>query len=804
MKKRITAFLLCALFLCCFVLSSCEDEVAKNSQACFVSFEEESVVESREESSTESEGSQEESGGDVSGPSVEEPDARDIFGAHAEYVLSLDNLEQSVEIISENTMGILEFTDRLTRTAQYTGLHTDSPEARVEESNICGAEVMTLTECYTADGVRGVLNDSMFYTTDETAETFFGKQVPVQVLDSSLYRTVTFSDDRNDVILLRDATGLETWLAPAHAEMIDAYAEATLSQDGGFEEIVYIATYRQGALLVQAECTVVLRDTAQIPGATELPDTETYRKVESIQPYYSMFYAAIIMKRTCYGSGDYYMQVVSQAIGCALTEQASMYHTVFGGEDYSLIEDRIYFSSGYDTQEYNYTLRYEDGETIYTQDGQEPDVLGSDNRCSTFIEGTFGSMLSFGLEGASSMEAYDMGDFWYIEFEMDSSLADRYEDAAMSNFLEDPSDLDALLTDYLVKTFVGHFAVDKDTKMPVSASMEHIGAHVIGGREYLLNYSIQMDFLFGDPLAYNSISDTPLPEDAPEVAPTPVFYEVTSPEGSKLYLLGTIHIGDNGTAYLPQEIYDALAASDALAVEINVNTLEERIEKDSKIAAWYRKGLMYDDGTTMKDHLDDEWYAYACRLGKLMGYTYLGDSVRPSVLASGYGYLLLETDGTLSAEKGVDQRLLQLAKESGKKVYDVEELKDNLTMDSRYSDKVQKWLLQSVPTYLRKDYVAECLEMYRLWCEGDEAALREYLKEDIPADITEEELQLMESYNDVLVVERDAKMLAKAMDYLESDETVFMAVGLAHVLGETGLVDALRQEGYTVALVDFS
>ena len=223
----------------------------------------------------------------------------------------------------------------------------------------------------------------------------------------------------------------------------------------------------------------------------------------------------------------------------------------------------------------------------------------------------------------------------------------------------------------------------------------------------------------------------------------------------------------------------------------------------SKVAEWYRKGLMYDDGTTLEDHLDEEWAAYACRLGKLMGYAHLGDTVRPSVLAGGYGYLLLKTDGTLSSDKGVDQRLLTIAEESGKPIYDVEELKDSLLQDSRYSEKVQEWLLQDVPEYNRKDYVEQCKEMFDLWCAGDEEVLREYLKEELPEDITEEELQIMESYNDVMVVERDGKMFQKAVKYLESDEVVFMAVGLAHVLGETGLVDALRDAGYTVTLVTY-
>ena len=38
--------------------------------------------------------------------------------------------------------------------------------------------------------------------------------------------------------------------------------------------------------------------------------------------------------------------------------------------------------------------------------------------------------------------------------------------------------------------------------------------------------------------------------------------------------------------------------------------------------------------------------------------------------------------------------------------------------------------------------------------------------------------------------------------YLKSGETVFVAVGLAHVIGENGIVDQLREAGYTVTRVE--
>ena len=44
---------------------------------------------------------------------------------------------------------------------------------------------------------------------------------------------------------------------------------------------------------------------------------------------------------------------------------------------------------------------------------------------------------------------------------------------------------------------------------------------------------------------------------------------------------------------------------------------------------------------------------------------------------------------------------------------------------------------------------------------------------------------------------------AQSKGYLESGDTVFFAVGLAHLIAEDGLVFTLRDAGYTVELVTF-
>ena len=72
-------------------------------------------------------------------------------------------------------------------------------------------------------------------------------------------------------------------------------------------------------------------------------------------------------------------------------------------------------------------------------------------------------------------------------------------------------------------------------------------------------------------------------------------------------------------------------------------------------------------------------------------------------------------------------------------------------------------------------------------------------------EINAELLKIQEEYKTAMESSRNAGMLEVAKQYLESGDVVFFAVGLAHLLNNVnGLVDTLRDAGYTVELVTYS
>jgi autotransporter passenger strand-loop-strand repeat protein len=138
-------------------------------------------------------------------------------------------------------------------------------------------------------------------------------------------------------------------------------------------------------------------------------------------------------------------------------------------------------------------------------------------------------------------------------------------------------------------------------------------------------------------------------------------------------------------------------------------------------------------------------------------------------------------------------------------ILNVESGEFQVSMLTGYSDPVQEMMLSEAITATRQEYLNGSYELYEAWCEGDEEALIQRLAamdEEERAELDEDELAIYDEYHQKMEVERNAAMVEVAKGYLAEGRKVFFAVGLAHLLGEGGLVHALRDAGFTVTLID--
>ena len=269
----------------------------------------------------------------------------------------------------------------------------------------------------------------------------------------------------------------------------------------------------------------------------------------------------------------------------------------------------------------------------------------------------------------------------------------------------------------------------------------------------------------------------------------PLIYQVTDDAGHMLYLLGTIHVGEESMYPLGDAVERAYQAAEAMAVEVDLVAVQE----DFQALMAYSVALMYGPAGSAEKHLSPETYA--------LGVEKLGQSeavlkrMRPVAWLSLAQEMIYAQIGSTS-DWGVDAVLLTRAHQEGKPIEELEGLESQMETLLSMPDALVDFQLQQMLLYPEAAALSMKL-MSTAWRQGNEEILALLLSQEtagVPLELREE----YAAYEESLLHSRDAAFEEKAIAYLESGKTVLFAVGAAHIVGEGALADRLAQAGYTV------
>ena len=300
-----------------------------------------------------------------------------------------------------------------------------------------------------------------------------------------------------------------------------------------------------------------------------------------------------------------------------------------------------------------------------------------------------------------------------------------------------------------------------------------------------------------------STSKVPEPTSEPEPEPpaatsTPLLFKVTGENGGIVWLFGSIHVGIDEMYPFPDYVLDAYNEADALAVECDVIALQ----KDMALMTEMAQMMIYLDGTTISDHISPELYEAAVGIMEENdSYMKILDYYLPVMWYStieNFTYANAGYDSSI----GIDMTLLTMAKDEDKPILEVESAMFQYEMLASFSPELQELLLQeSVDAYGSEENLEALDSLLTAWCEGDMDSLLEYLNEEADPDADPEMLKLIEEFNTAMITNRNIAMADYAEEILNSNDRVFICVGMAHVLGDGAMVDLLQQRGYTVERV---
>lgn len=253
--------------------------------------------------------------------------------------------------------------------------------------------------------------------------------------------------------------------------------------------------------------------------------------------------------------------------------------------------------------------------------------------------------------------------------------------------------------------------------------------------------------------------------------------------GNVVYLLGSIHVANEEMYPLRDEIDEAFAEADYLAVEVD-GTVE-----NPNLGAYIENLGSYKDGTTLRDHISPEVYAFLAEL--LADLEVRTDALDP--YEPWYASMILDSlasEGSeYESELGIDNYFMNSALEEDIPIVELESFESQFGMYDGFSDELQEQLLiGSIYSFYQEEDSTEGLS--EMWMDGDVEELAQMA----------EDMQGNEEYYNAMLLDRNVLMAQKINGFLTGSQpaTYFVVVGALHMVGEDGLVALLEEKGYTV------
>ena len=277
---------------------------------------------------------------------------------------------------------------------------------------------------------------------------------------------------------------------------------------------------------------------------------------------------------------------------------------------------------------------------------------------------------------------------------------------------------------------------------------------------------------------------------------TPLMYKVTK-EGSNniIYLFGSIHIADTDKLNFPKYINDAYNNSKYVACEFDLVEYQKNQEKMLQAV----QDLIYNDGTTIKDHLNNETYNKLIKFLKENGmYAEIYEIYKPiffeSLITS-----KMANDSKIKTTDGIDIYFLNKAKKDNKKILEVESYDYQTKLLLNFSDKLYELIINDLIEKYDEE-VQSLKDLYEAWKKGDiEKIIKESNEElEIKSNYTKEEIDMIKDYNKKILDERNIGMTNKLIEYFNNNFETFYMVGAAHLVGDKGIAKLLQDKGYNV------
>ncbi len=254
-----------------------------------------------------------------------------------------------------------------------------------------------------------------------------------------------------------------------------------------------------------------------------------------------------------------------------------------------------------------------------------------------------------------------------------------------------------------------------------------------------------------------------------------------------VYLAGSIHLLPAQDAALPRGFERAYADSARLVMELDLGKTDPL-----EVAGWMAEHGALPEGTNLRGVLGEQRYSQvSAAAGDLGLAAQMLDHQAPWVVGielADLEYMHLGFDPS----QGVEEQLAHRAQTDGKPIVGLETLSEELGGLEALSREDQLKLLDQTVSEL-KDSDAEMHSVLVAWRRGDAAAL---------ATLLGKEYRAFPALYQPLVTVRNQRWLPQIEQLLKGADNTLVVVGALHLVGQEGLLELLRRDGYTAVQLE--
>ena len=282
---------------------------------------------------------------------------------------------------------------------------------------------------------------------------------------------------------------------------------------------------------------------------------------------------------------------------------------------------------------------------------------------------------------------------------------------------------------------------------------------------------------------------------------TPLMWKITTPEGNEMTLIGSMHALTDECYPLPDRIMTAYESADVVACEFDV------IANGSDLASQLtimNESMYEDKAENIALHLSKETCDGLTGFFEHYGYSMdIMKHYKPWMLDMQCEQLI-SAEGGLDTQKGIDMHIIQKAHDDGKEIFETESFELQMGIFTGLSDDVYDVLLSAYTVDNLETLKKNLTDTYEVWKKGDISATEAFFTqadEETYGALTDKQKAALDEYNQALLYDRNKGMAECADKLLKEHKNTFFMVGLAHFIGEGGIIDLLEQKGYKAELI---